>query len=323
MRLVLAILLCGAVPARAFLFGVPSEKKAVSMLNGMRDSFARGDCASVMDTSSGFLIEKPAANLREEAYGYMGRCYEAGGATDKAISLYKLASGLYPANSLFALRLALIYNKAGFFGNAVPLFLKVLNTRSDDMEANLGLARSYAALGFYSRAKTYYSRAAIFTDFSDAAALREYAFCMLKKRDWNEALYIAGRGAKAEPGSASWSLVEARVMAGKGDYSKAVEAVDKAIDLEPSRRLRLERALYLLLGGLPERAAAAADAELAADKGDPLASEVKGMALYALKRKDEAAVYFKIAAKGGPFTARIADSFLGGKVERPEGSCEK
>ena len=62
MRLVLAILLCGAVPARAFLFGVPSEKKAVSMLNGMRDSFARGDCASVMDTSSGFLIEKPAAH---------------------------------------------------------------------------------------------------------------------------------------------------------------------------------------------------------------------------------------------------------------------
>ncbi|MDO8803058.1 MAG: tetratricopeptide repeat protein [Elusimicrobiota bacterium] len=321
MRLILTLLLFSSVPAEAFLFGGASDKKAAASLEMMRSAFEAGDCASALELSGAFLREKPPPELREEAYGYMGRCYESAGSTDKAISLYKLALGLYPENILFATRLALIYNQAGFPENAAPLFLKVLSIKSDDLAANLGLARAYASLGFLSRAKDFYSRAVILQDFLDPAVLEEYELCMLRKRDWPEARFIAGKGAQAAPLSAFWHQARARVSAGQGDYRKALSAMEAAILLEPSRRLRLERALYLLLGGLSRRAIDAADAELAADGKDALAAAVKGMALYSLGQKAEAAPYFITARCGGPFTAKIAGSFL--PAAGAEATCEK
>ena len=311
------LLLLQASPAAAFLFGGAQEEKAAAGLARMRSAFEAGDCASLLELSVPLLNEKPPPGMREEAYGYMGRCYESCGSTDKAIGLYTLALGLYPENMLFASRLALIYNQTGFPENAAPLFIKVLAGKSDDLDANLGLARAYASLGFLSRAKDFYSRAVILQDFRDQAALREYALCMLRKRDWPEALYIAGIGARATPFSSFWPLVESRVRAGQGDYQKALSAIEAAILLDPSRQLRLERALYLLMGGLPRRAIEAADAELAADGKDPLASVVKGMALYSLGRKPEAAPYFMTARGGGPFTAKLAGAFLGGLQAKP------
>lgn len=323
MRLLLALLLFSSVPAEAFLFGGASDKKAVADLEKMRTAFEAGECASVLELSGVFLKEKPPPEMREEAYGYMGRCYESAGSTDKAISLYKLALGLYPENILFSSRLALIYNQAGFPENAIPLFFKVLSVKTGDAGSNLGLARAYASLGFLSRAKDFYSRAVILQDFLDPAVLKEYALCMLRKRDWSEALFIAGKGTAAAPLSAFWPLVQARVSAGQGNYRKALPAIEAAILLEPSRRLRLERALYLLLGGLPRRAMDAADAELSADDKDALASAVKGMALYSQGRKAEAAPYLATARCGGPFTARLAGSLLGQPANGEEDSCKK
>lgn len=311
MRLVLLLLFSAAVPAEAFLFGRTSDAKAEAGLAAMREAFGRSDCVSVLASSEAFLREKPPAALREEAYGYIGRCYEAAGSADKAITLYKLAIELYPGNGLFASRLARIYNRAGFPENAVPLFLQVLRLTPDDLDANIGLARAYAALGFLSRAKDFYSRAAILQDFKDGAVLEEYARCMLRKRDWEEALLATSKGRLLSPRSALWPLLEARVQAGRGEYYAAVALMDSAVRFNSDRHLRLERALYLLMGGLPQRAIEAADAELASDQGDPLACAVKGMALHALGRKGEAERYFvKARAGGGPFISKVAGAFL-------------
>lgn len=323
MRLLLALLLFSSVPAEAFLFSGASDEKAVAGLEKMRSAFEAGECASVLELSGTFLKEKPPSEMREEAYGYLGRCYESAGSTDKAISLYKLALGLYPENMLFSSRLALIYNQAGFPANAIPLFLKALSVKADDPGSNLGLARAYASLGFLSRAKEFYSRAAILQDFLDPAVLKEYSLCMLRKRDWSEALFIAGKGTAAAPFSSFWPLVQARVSAGQGNYRKALPAIEAAILLEPSRQLRLERALYLLLGGLARRAMDAADAELSADGKDALASAVKGMALYSQGQKAAAAPYLAAARCGGPFTAKVAGSFLGLPASGEEAACKK
>ncbi len=323
MRLLPVLLLLTAAPARAFLFGGASDTKAAAGLEKLRSAFVAGDCAAVLEQAPAFLNEKPPSAMREEGYGYLGPCYESSGALDKAISLYKLAQGLYPENMFFASRLALIYNQAGFPENAAPLFLKVLSVKSDDLDANLGLARAYSALGFLTRAKDFYSRAVVLQGFLDRAVLREYALCMLRKRDWPEAVYIAGVGAVAEPREAFWPLVEARVRAGQGDYRKALSAIEGAILLGPSRQLRLERALYLLLGGQRQLAMDAADAELAADGKDSLASAVKGLALYSLGKKAEAGPYFRTARCGGPFTAGLAGSFLGAAAGTPEAECGK
>ncbi|HCC48837.1 MAG TPA: hypothetical protein DEQ38_12085 [Elusimicrobia bacterium] len=323
MRLLFALLLLAAAPAEAFLFGRSSDKNAADSLGGMRSAFNGGDCVTVLALSENFLKEKPPAAMREEAYGYMGRCYEAAGSTDKAISFYKVALGLYPENSLFSSSLAQIYNQAGFPENAAPLFLQVLSLSPDDLPANLGLARAYAALGFFSRAAEFYAKGAALQNYADLPALEEYARCLLRKRDWGGAAFISAKGRAAAPRSALWPLLEARAWAGRGDYYKAVEALDAALRYESNRRLRLERALYLLLGGLPRRAAEAADAELALAAGDPLASAVKGMALYSLGEKTAAAPYFAAARSGGPFVSKIAGAFLNGSAPGPEDACKK
>ena len=319
---VLALLLCLGVPARAFWFGNSSDERAGELLAQMRSAYAGGDCQAALDMSETFFAEKPPANMREAAYGYMGRCYEATGSLNKAVSLYKRALGLYPENVLFSYRLALIYNQSGFPHLAAPLFLDVLKAKSDDIEATLGLARAYAAQGFLGRAKGYYSRAVILQDFGDADALEEYARCMLRKGDWAETVYIAGKGAQAAPRSPVWLLLEARALAGQGKYYNAVALLESALLLEPARGLRLERALYLLMGGLPKRAMEAAESELAAG-ADPLASMIKGMALYSLNRRGEAGPYLEAGRGAGPFACRIGAALLGEARERAEDACKK
>lgn len=294
-----------------FFFGRGPDKTPV-LFEAMRADFEKGDCASVLGKADAFLKEGPSPGLKETAYQYMGRCYESEGLDDKAISLYKLASGLYPENAFFAARLAGIYLETGFYGNSVALFLKVLSVRPDDLQANLGLARAYARLGFFSRAKPYYSRTVALTDFGDPAVMREYAALMIKKRDWSEAIMLAEKGRQAEPSAAFWPQTLARVWAGKGDYKKAWAYMNSALKLSPeSRPLALERALYLLLWGNTGEAQSEANLLLAGDPNDPLAGLIKAIALFKDGKKDQAQSYFESAAEtGGPFTAKIAAAFL-------------
>lgn len=324
MKLVLAALfLAQACPAGAFLFWGGRDREAEARLREMRAAQEAGDCQAVLSSADLFLGEKPPAGMREEAYGYIGRCYETYGSEDKAISLYKLAIELYPANLGFAASLAAIYNRTGFPEHAAPLFLKVIASRPGDLPATLGLARAYSAMGFLSKAAAFYSRAVAAQNFSDEETLAEYADCLLRKRDWPEALFIASKGSRLEPRSARWPRIEAKCMAGQGDYAAAAAALERAIKFSPARELRLERALYLLLGGLPNRAAQAADAELSADPADPLAAVVKGLALYSLGKKDEAAPYLRTASRAGGFTGGVALALLGSGEEENQAVCRK
>ena len=311
-KITLAVLLA-VFPAEGFcfFFGRGADRTP-EMLSAIRADFEKGDCASVLEKAGSFLNERPSSELKETAYQYMGRCYEREGLADRAISLYQLASGIYPKNYFFAARLACIYLDTGFYENAVTLFTKILYVRPDDLEANLGLARAYSRLGFLSRAKTHYSMAVALTDFGDPAVLREYASVMIKKRDWPEAVMLAEKGRQAEPGEAFWPLQLARVWAGKGDYKKARAYMNSAVELSPeSRPMALERALYSLLSGNAGAAGAEADLALARVSKDPLASLIKAMALFEEGKISQARSFFELAARNGePFTAKIAEAFL-------------
>lgn len=308
--LALLLSLPGAAPA--FPFGRDRAEKAEGILAAARAAFSAGDCAAVHARAEALLSEKPPAALREELYGYVGRCHEAAGAADKAIAVYTLALGLFPDNAAFASRLGSVYVAAGFHANAAPLFEKALAARPDDAEARLGLGRAYAAQGFLSRAKEHYSRAVILQDFKDAAVLREYARWMLRKRDWDEAAYIVSRGAAAEPAEPFWKLARARVWAGRADYARAAAALEGP---PASRELRLERAVYLLLGGEKTAALAAAEKELAANPADRTAALIKGLSLFSGGDRAAASRYFGAAACGKDLAAKLAGAFRKGAVE--------
>jgi len=303
------------VNAAAFLFGGISDKKAEDMLAGMAANFENGDCRSVAEISQTLFREKPSSAIREKAYSYIGRCYESQGLPDKAITVYKLAYGLYPENDFFAARLASIYLKTGFYATAVPLFEKVLKGRSDDVEANSGLARCYASLGFLSKAKPYYSRAAILGDFGDLSLLKEYAAQMLRKRDWEEAALIADYALKLAPGDAALYEVMARVAAGRGDYKQAAAHMRAAVKLKSSgTELVLELALLEFLGGNYEAALSALPA--AGTEHGALSLVIRGMALYKKGERARALEYFKEAAGSGQsfisaFAAALAKGEMG------------
>ena len=306
----LLLLLLAPLNASAFLFGGISDKKAETMLGVMRADFEKGDCRAVVEISQSLFTEKPPSAIREPAYSYLGRCYETQGSYDKAITVYKLALDLYPENGLFPGRLAAIYLRTGFYDLAVPLFEKVLEGRSDDIEANRGLAGCYASLGFLSKAKTYYSRAAILGDFGDLGLLKEYASQMLRKRDWDEAGLIAGYGIKLASGEAFFYEVRARVAAGRGDYKAAAGQLRSAIKLgPPDAGLALELALIELLGGDPEAALAAVPA--AAPGHSALSLVIRGMALHKKGERERALGCFKEAAGSGePFISSFAAALM-------------
>ena len=317
MKAVLAALLLAAVPsgAAAFLFGGTSDKKAGDMLGLMTVSFDRGDCPAVADMSVALFSEKPPPAIREKAYSYLGRCYESQGLPDKAITMYKLAFGLYPENRFFPSRLAAIYLRSGFYDVAAPLFEKALKDRSDDIEANAGLARCSASLGFLAKAKVYYSRAAILGEFGDQALLKEYAFWMLRKRDWEEAELILGYAVKLAPGDAWPREALARAAAGRGDYKKAAAHMREAVSLDASdRALPLELALTEFLGGEYD----AALASVTGVEDNALALVIRGMALQKKGDKALSLEYFRKASafNDRPFIAAFAAALsgLGGKT---------
>lgn len=305
-----AILLFFAhLPAAAFLFGGISDKKAEAMLSGMNANFEKGDCQAVSEISQSLFGEKPSSAIREQAYSYLGRCYEAQGLPDKAITVYKLAHGLYPENDSFSLRLASIYLKTGFYEAAIPLFEKVLKGRPGDIETNSGLARCYASLGFISKAKIYYSMAAILGDFGDPALLKEYAEQMLRKRDWEEAELITGYALKLSPSDAGLHEALARVAAGRGDYKSAAKYMREAVKLNPSAAgFALELALIEFLGGNSE---AALKAIPSGEEHRALALVIRGMVLQKNGQRVRAMEYLREAAGSGrPFISPFAEALM-------------
>ena len=304
--------LLAPVSAAAFLFGGISDKKAEDMLGKMSVNFEKGDCQAVAEISGDLFREKPSSAIREKAYSHLGRCYESQGMYDRAITVYKLAHGLYPENDLFSGRLAAIYLKAGFYDIAIPLFEKVLKGRSDDIEANAGLARCYASMGFLSKAKSYYSRAAILGNFSDLGLLKEYAAQMLKIRDWEEAGLIAGYGVKLVPSEAYFYEVMARIAAGRGDYKASAGHIRSAIKRKPADAdLSLELALIEFLAGDYEAALGAIPAT--GTRHGALSLVIRGMALHKKGERATALGYFKeAAASGAPFISAFAAALVKG-----------
>jgi tetratricopeptide (TPR) repeat protein len=298
------------VNASALLFGGISDKKAEAMLTGMNANFEKGDCAAVSEIYQALFSEKPSSAIREKAYAYLGRCYEAQGLPDKAMTIYKLANGLYPESDFFSSRLASIYLKTGFYSAAIPLFEKVLKGRSDDIEANAGMARCYASLGFLSKAKIYYSISAILGNFGDPALLKEYAAQMLRKRDWEEAALILDYALKLAPSDADLYEALARVAAGMGDYKKAAKHMRTAVKLKPgAEEFSLELALMELLGGNCEAALAALPAT--GTEHAALSLVIRGMALQKKGQRARAMEYFKEASSSNrPFIAPFAAALM-------------
>jgi len=272
--------------------------------------YALGSCREVLTKSDYFLNNESGGAYKEKVYYMRGRCLEKLKENDRALTVYNLASGLYPDNMDFIYRRAIIYSEAGFKEKAIPMLKKILAKNPDDIDANVAAADSYADIGFLDRAAEFYDKAAGLQKYADEDTVVKYAFCLLRLRRWDEVGKVLKKSAADRKDEISRQKLRARVYAGEGDYRSAAEELKTPAEGADKRRTDMERAVYLTEAGLYAEAEKTADVYLAADGKDRFAALVKGLSAYKSGRRDEAKKYFIKASGNSDFVGRLAKAFL-------------
>ncbi|MCR4820859.1 MAG: tetratricopeptide repeat protein [Elusimicrobiales bacterium] len=308
-------------PASAWFFFQPKNKAAESILKDMEKAYDKGNCLLVHELYEKIFAENPSAEIREKVYNYVGICYEKSGPADKAISIYKLASGLYPKNAFFSYRLALIYNETGFYDKALPLFKTAIKKHFNEVGALVGAARASEKLGKLGEAAKYYEEALSNSEDEDISVIKEFASCLIKSARFEEARAVIEKGYAIKP-EADWPALIAKTFAAEGRFDDASAAMASAIGYDPKREYRISKGFYDYWAGNKEAAESAADDLLAADGKDFLAAFLKGLLLYSSDKKSEADKYFRLAACGGNFVSEAARKMSSAELPDAKELCK-
>lgn len=222
MKLLIAmfILLEFSSVSHCLFWGKPDYSKAKKILAEIRVYRASGDCQSVIKKYEEFLIEKPPLELKKEPYLFAGECYEKEGALEKAVSIYKLASELYPADPVFLEKASALYLENGFYQNALELLLKLEKKYPYDEKNWLPLARAWRGLGFMRKAVPYYRKAAAM-DLKNYSLLMEYCLALKESSLFKEGYGLALKGYEYS-GDIEFALLAAEISALSGRLDKSI-----------------------------------------------------------------------------------------------------
>ena len=225
----------------AGLFSKESKKKYEADIRAVKIAYDKGDCFQVIEKVNEFLESKPPSYFKEEAYTYLGSCYEKRNEIDKALDIYGLANTLYSENNFFRESLANIYLGAGFFEKALVLFKEFIENENSSYKAYAGLAKSYASLGFYKKARKNYSKALEMSKYKDLNLVKEYSRELIKTGYYSEAFKIFEVTSPEFKKDAEVHLILSRVYMYKEEYDKALSYINAAQKIAPNRR---DMALY-------------------------------------------------------------------------------
>lgn len=224
-----------------WLFSGESKKKYKIAIKEIKTDYEKSDCTQVIKKVNTFLESKPPSSFKEEAYLYIGSCYERRNEIDRALDIYGLAHTLYPKNKFFREALANIYLGAGFFEKSLFLFKELIENKNASYKAYAGLAKSYASLGFYKKAKKNYSYALNMNEYKDLNLIKEYSRALIRIRKYEEVLSIFNNTAHDFKRDTEIYLILARVWMHKGEYTRSLNYIKEAQKLSPARR---DLALY-------------------------------------------------------------------------------
>ncbi len=234
--------LFSSVNAGAFwLFSGESKKKYETDIGIIKADYEKSDCAQVIKKVNGFLESKPPSYFKEEAYRYLGSCYEKRNEIDRALDIYGLAYNLYPKNNFFRESLANIYLSAGFFEKSLALFEELIEDENSSYKARAGLAKSYAFLGFYKKARENYSKALEMSGYKDFNLIKEYSRELIRVRESEKILAMLEKTSVEFKKDAEVQLILARLYLYKQEYKKSLIHINKAQEISPGRR---DMALY-------------------------------------------------------------------------------
>lgn len=319
------LLLLAVSPSAAFLWEKKTDPAHEKLMEAAVARLDDGDCAGAVDSINSLLAMDPSREIKERAYYCLGKCHEALGSPDRAISAYRLGAALYPDNALFPKALAELYLANGFYDKAADIYRELVGkaparrrapctdcgeSRPDpsSYQLNLGLARSYAGMGALAEAAAGYA-AARASGGGDAAFMAEYARCLEAMRDFGGAMALLAEARAAAPGDKALPRLMARVSARTGAYGRAAGLADEACG--PVCRdagLLFEKGVYLLMAGDRAGALAALDAAVPLlHEEDQSLALVRALALRGLGRAAEAAAELEAVSAGdSAFLAGLA-----------------
>jgi tetratricopeptide (TPR) repeat protein len=267
--------------------------------------------AVIMRLPLGAIDRLPRRN-RAEAYRLLGGAYENLGLGREALSVYRLAEGLYPKDIALLTALADLLHHNDLDEQARPFYERVLKIHPNNASSNLGMAEILRVQGLTLRAQRHYEKA--LTDRpSDPSIWRGYAEVLGQRRDFKAASRALRNALKiSEDGPALCTLAIFQRSAGEPE---AYETLRKASLKEPARMdYRLRGALWLLEDGRIQESFHQTDLLLKERPGDPLALWIRANALLRRGKKEEARKDLLLAAQAertAPFVARVSLSMLG------------
>ncbi|MEA3307392.1 MAG: tetratricopeptide repeat protein, partial [Elusimicrobiota bacterium] len=227
--------------AGAFWFSGESKKKYEADIKEIKNDYDKPDCFNVIKKINKFLENKPPSHFKEEAYLYLGSCYEKRNEIDRALDIYGLANTLYPDSKFFRESLANIYLNAGFFEKSLALFSELAEKTDSSDKIYAGLAKSYASLGFYEKAEDNYAKALEMNGHEDLDLIKEYSRQLILARHYEKILAIFEKTSDEFKKDEEAQLILSRVWMHKGEYKKSLVYINAAQKIAPNRR---DMALY-------------------------------------------------------------------------------
>lgn len=222
----------------------PELNKMEASVRGQLES-ARSELQLVIETVG---ISK--ARLAE-AYGQLGKLYQAYELSDAAAACFLNARALDPRRFAWPYYLGYVYETEADHGKAATHFENALRIQPDNLTALLKLAQANLDLNSLESAKALFERALVI-DKSSAAALAGLGKVALYKRDFSEAVQKLKAALALQPEASSIRYPLALAYRGLGELTEAEANLQKKGKGEPKVSDPLVDELRRLRRGNPE-----------------------------------------------------------------------
>lgn len=215
-----------------------------------RDLYNEGKYQQAVVELSQYIYKTKNVKRREvRAYRLLGRSYEQLAQMDKALEVYLEALEFHPKNVPLLLAAADLYYRTDLIDRSISLYEKVLSQEPNNQEALAGQAANYISLGFYSKARVFYDRFFELNPQAGAVYRARYADTFLKQRDYERAFTNITLALSEEGKNPDFWLVSAKARRGLNQPKEALEDLETALRLAPTRQDLLEhKALWLYEG---------------------------------------------------------------------------
>lgn len=221
----------------------------------------------------------------------LGQSYLSGKQYREALGQFEVCEKLKPSDPIVKFRIADVHQKLGDHKKARECYRKVEKDMPRNAVVKYALGNSFAYEGNHTEAVKYY-RMASELGFADKTLYIDWAQSCLGLGQKKEAIGVYGRLFDTEVTPEDLAQIEDMVL----------KLCDPFSDLDPAQKVELGKAVQLLDGQPSKPDEALAVLDKLAEKADSSEAvhHLRGRALLATKKKEEAAAEFKKAAELNP-----------------------